>query len=1216
MLKQLLIIVLFFWHYILFAQFEEWGFPLVQIFSPKTYGYESQNFSIAQNKDGFLFFSNVSGILKYDGKHWNLIPISGLPKFAVNDAGVIYVGTYKDFGFIESDPFASFKFRSLVPSESLKNKIGDVYSIIAYRNEILFVGNYANLFSYNGRNIRIIDSTSNLIELFKVGNKLFVFKEPGGLYQYANGDMILWLSSKSLNNKIIEFLLPFNNQFLMKFRNEKTFFILTRSGELYPFKNQVEEYINEHQYSCHAITSDSIYIFGTYRGGIIGMNTQGEAIFQLSTENLLPNDNVNSLYIDKWNNVWVAMNNGLARIEISSAFSYFTPVNNVKGGVSSIIRHRGKIYIATTQGLFYLENKYFLKQDIHGNKFMSVDEIKVDCNKLLSTPYGLLISTDNGLYFIDNKENISIINNQYVFEDFLPLDSSFSKILISNNKGIGIILFINQKPTYLSINSPVSDHIRTIAIDKDSCIWLGSDYMGVFRIRYNRNNDSIQLLGHYRSNNGLPTNPGWIDVYTTSRGVIISTQKGPYLFNHQTLQFYKDTALLYQNKWIYPLKEDSYKNIWFSSGKEGVYEKETGVAFYISDNKYKIVKNPFRVIKDFTIESIYPDINAVTWFGTFDGLIRFDAKKQTQDTSQLNIFFTKIIAGKDTIPFQLFDNKIIEIEYKDHNIIFEFIAPYFDATNNVQYQYILEGFDKNWSEWTFATFKEYTNLFEGKYKFRVRAKNLYGIYSKEISCTIKILPPIYRTWFAYIFYIILLAAFIITIYYWRLESFAKEKHKLETLLNERTRELAEQKERAEELIKNILPEETALELRDKGTASKKKYKLVTVLFTDVQGFTHIAENMSPDMLIDELNVVFRKFDEICDFYGLEKIKTIGDAYMCAGGLPKPNRTNPIDVTLAAFKMQEFIRTHKDQFKYQWAIRIGIHSGPVVAGVVGSKKFTYDIWGDTVNIASRMESSGVANEINISGDTYNRIKDYFVCEYRGKLPVKYKGEIDMYFVKSIKPELANPNNPLEPNEAFRLKLQFLIYEDLEEFVLNKLEQALPKTLYYHNVKHTIDVIVQVEMIGLGEKVSREEMLLLKTAALMHDYGFISGYDDHEELSVKHAREILPKYKYSPSQIDTVCRLILATKFPPDPKDKLEMIICDADLDYLGRSDFIPVSQNLFRELYERGKIRSVDEWNKLQYEFIKAHQYYTETAKQMRSINKSTQLEELNKINYA
>ncbi len=1205
-----LYIIFFLFPFVLHAQYQEWGFPFVQNIPPKVYGYESQNFSIAQNKDGFLFFSNVSGILQYDGKHWRLIPANGLPRFAIDDHGTVYASGYKgDFGILEKKNYAAFTFRSLIPSAKLREKIGDIYSLVGYKNEVLFVGNYANLYVYNGRNIKIIDSTSNLIDLFKVGNKLFVFKEPGGLYQYANGNMILWLSSNSLNNNLIEFILPHKNLFLLKFKNDKKLYTLNSSGEITYFPNEIEDYLYEHQFSCSVLTKDSIYIFGTYRGGIIGMNQEGKALFELSTDNLLLNDNVNHLFIDKWNNLWIATNNGLSRVEISSAFSYFSPVNNVKGGVSSIVRHKGKFYIATTQGLFYLDNTYFLQQTIHGNMFKSVRDIKDDCNKLLSTPYGLLISSDNNLYLINNENKTIKLFENHTFEDFLVLDSSYKKILVTHSKGLALLNFSNPKPTIKFYSKPINEHIRTIAYDLDSTIWLGTDYQGTYHINYS--NDSIYLLGHYKSSHGLPQNHGWIDVYYTSRGTIISTQKGPYLFDKRKDFFYSDTLLYFNKNWIYPLKEDRFKNIWFSSGKEGVYEKETGAAFHQPNNSYKIITNPFKIIKDFTVESIYPDDNAVTWFGLFDGLIRFDAKKQTQDTTKLLLFFTHIIAGKDTLAIS--SDKISTIEYKNHNLTFEFVAPYYDATNNIKYQYFLEGFDKTWSDWTTATSKEYTNLFEGSYTFHVRAKNLYGTISNEITFTFKISPPIYRTIYAYLFYVILLISLIISIYYWRVEAFSKERHALEVELNARTQELAEQKERAEEIIKNILPAETVEELRTRGTSSKKKYNLVTVLFSDVQGFTHIAEHMSPDMLIDELNVVFKKFDEICDLYGIEKIKTIGDAYMCAGGLPKPNRTNPIDVTLAAIKMQEFMKSHKEHFKYQWAIRIGIHSGPVVAGIVGSKKFTYDIWGDTVNIASRMESSGLPNEINISGDTYNKIKDYFDCEYRGKLPVKHKGEIDMYFVKSIKKELQQPNQPNEPNEQFKLKLQFLIYEDLEEFILGELENKLDKKLYYHNTKHTIDVIVQVEMIGLGEKVSREEMLLLKTAALLHDYGFIYDYDNHEEVSVKHAREILPKYKYNQQQIDTICRLILATKFPPEPKDKLEMIMCDADLDYLGRSDFIPVSQNLFRELFERGKIRSVDEWNKLQYEFIRKHQYFTETAKKMRSINKTNQLEELDKL---
>ncbi len=1187
----------------------EQGFPFIQTIAPKEYGYESQNFSIAQNEKGIFFISNVSGIIQYDGNQWKLINVNGIPKLCSNAKGEVYVGAYKDFGKIELSPKNNYEFVSLIPSQKLKEKIGDISSIISYKNEILFVGNYSYLYSYNGNNLQIIDSTSYLIELFKVNNKLFVFKEPGGLYQYANGNMIQWLSSNSLDNKIIEFLLPYGDKFLLKFNNEQTFYILTKSGLLTPFKNQVEAYVHKHQYSASLITPDSIYVFGTLRGGIVGMNTKGNILFQLSTDNLLINDNVNALYLDKWNNVWASLNNGLVRIELSSAFSYFSTVNGVKGGVSDICRFNNDIYIATTQGIRVLDNTFFMKQAIHAQMFKPINNLQFDCNKFYVTPSALLVSSDNGLYYIDKKQNVHTLYPNLVFESFLPIDSS--TILVGMNNGIGKIKISKNNFYFYKLHSSFSDHFRTLAFDSDSTLWLGTDYNGVYHVKLNKKIDSLILINHYQANKDFPLPVGWIDVYNTQLGVLFSTQKGLYRFNKTEKKFYLDTFFTKTyHQWIYPLREDNYYNIWFSSGKEGTYEKETKVAFYQSDKQYHIISAPFKIIRDYTIESIYPDINAITWFGTVDGLIRFDATKKTQDTTNLQLFLTSIIAGNDTIPIT---QSNIKIKYKNHNLRFEFISPYFDSKNNILYSYYLEGFDNTWSNWTPNAYKEYTNLFEGKYVFHIKAKNIYNIESKEITFSFTILPPIYRTWFAYLFYITLLISLIIMIYQWRGYIHAQEKHKIEIELNQRTKELAEEKEKVEHLIRNILPEDIIQNLKEKGTLEKTKYALATVLFADVQGFTHIAEKMSPDMLIDELNIVFKAFDEICEKYKVEKLKTIGDAYMCAGGVPKKNRTNPIDVTLVAIKMQEFVKNNKDTFKYSWSIRIGIHCGSVVAGVVGNKKMTYDIWGDTVNIASRMESSSLAGEINISGDVYAKIKDYFVCEYRGKLPVKHKGEIDMYFVKGIKPELCQPNNPNEPNEQFILKLQFLKYEDLESYVLNKLERSLPSNLYYHDIKHTIDVITQVELLALGEKVSREELLLLKTAALLHDSGFMFTYEDHEEASVKYAREILPKYDYKPEQIETICRLILATKFPPSPKDKLEMIICDADLDYLGRNDFILVSHNLFRELFERGKIRNINEWNKLQYEFIRTHQYFTETAKRKREINKINQIDEINKL---
>ena len=215
--------------------------------------------------------------------------------------------------------------------------------------------------------------------------------------------------------------------------------------------------------------------------------------------------------------------------------------------------------------------------------------------------------------------------------------------------------------------------------------------------------------------------------------------------------------------------------------------------------------------------------------------------------------------------------------------------------------------------------------------------------------------------------------------------------------------LDSQKVKIENLLLNILPAEVAEELQRNGSATPRFYEMASVLFTDFKGFTKLSENLTPQEVISELDIFFMAFDDIVEKNGLEKIKTIGDSYMCAGGIPTTNNSHPLSIVKAGLEMQDFIlKRNAERAKMnlpEWNIRVGINTGQLVAGVVGKKKYAYDIWGSTVNVASRMESNGEPGRVNVSAATYELIKEKYACTYRGKIFAKNIGEIDMYFVEN-------------------------------------------------------------------------------------------------------------------------------------------------------------------------------------------------------------------------
>jgi class 3 adenylate cyclase/CheY-like chemotaxis protein/HD superfamily phosphodiesterase len=424
-------------------------------------------------------------------------------------------------------------------------------------------------------------------------------------------------------------------------------------------------------------------------------------------------------------------------------------------------------------------------------------------------------------------------------------------------------------------------------------------------------------------------------------------------------------------------------------------------------------------------------------------------------------------------------------------------------------------------------------------------------------------------------------------------------------------------QRINQLLTNIFPRNVLEDLNVQGKFSPQRIEEGTVLFTDFVAFSKIAKHMLPLELLKKLETYFNKFDEITERYQLEKIKTIGDAYMALAGVTEKNAKPGVRACLAALEMRDYMineqlfaqATGKDF----WEIRIGVHSGPLVAGIIGSKKISFDVWGDTVNIAARAEQHSKANGITITDRIAGHVIPYFNLEHRGEIEMKHGGAVDMYFLNNLKPKYSLFEEGKLPNSKLRkgCGLMTMDFEHARKTILNRLKSSLPDELTYHDIKHTLNVEKAAQRLAKLEGIKGEDLILLRTAVLFHDAGYILSNEGNEEIAIKLMRNELPSFGYTEEQIVKIAKIIRATIKGSKPTSLLEMIMCDADHDYLGRADYHSVAAKLRIELEDQGKFMSDKEWVKFQLQYLESeHKFYTETARNIRLPGKTRRIDEL------
>ncbi len=549
--------------------------------------------------------------------------------------------------------------------------------------------------------------------------------------------------------------------------------------------------------------------------------------------------------------------------------------------------------------------------------------------------------------------------------------------------------------------------IHKIYQDKQGNIWILS-LSGVYKV--NDVKDSVQS---FSTENGLQVNHV-LSIHEDNKGVIWLGTNGGGLSkidaNGKITTYTTQDGL--SDNFIYTIISDKQDNIWMTTNR--ALDKYDGKQF-LSYN----VDNGLNGNMLGKATAIYFDHQDNLWVGTTGGMTQYISKNDIKNPIAPKLILDYVKLNKTAYKFE---EDTTDLAYDENNLDFHFVGLSFRDEKGVRYQYFLQGKDQDWLPLTNNPYISYSNLDPGDYVLKVRCQNQDGLLSTETySAHFIISPPFWETSWFIISSIIILLTGGYTVYKWRMKKIEKINRILEEKVDLRTKELRKEKEVSENLLLNILPQDIASELKESGYASPRYYDSVSVMFTDFKGFTQITEKLSAEELVRELQMYFEYFDDVVRRYHLEKLKTIGDSYMCAGGLPEANYTHHIDAVMAGIEIQDFmnnLREVKANYKMNhWELRLGIHTGPVMAGIVGKTKFLYDIWGDSVNMASRMESSSEPGKINISETTYQYVKDIFHCEPRGKILAKNKGLVEMYFVQSLLPRYQKESHPFLPNDLF-------------------------------------------------------------------------------------------------------------------------------------------------------------------------------------------------------
>lgn len=975
--------------------------------------------SLMQDSTGYLYIGTYDGLVRFDGIDFETINRNIDKKYDFMSARSIFQDSNKNIWVGSNDEgITCIKADKTTLNFSMTNGLpnNSIRAICEDKNGNIWVGTAAGLVYLKNKNDNwTIEKPSGLEEFGEsnilvsrlycdtAGRVWITSNKKNGTYIYTNKTFARYDKITKIENPIINVVTQdFSGNFW--FGVEPHYLVKTNNSEEEIFDISFDKYQSIYINKIYQDKNANIWV-ATDRGITIYHNGR---FSHFNKTNGLSDDKVADLIEDREGNIWLATDrSGIEKFSLSKFKT--TPMNTSINAICEDL-DRNVTWLGGDDGLYCVKNGQFVENEITQKyKNDRIRHIEYTKNK------NLLISSYEkfGQIIIDKFGNTKSIKE----EDGLSgrkvrvaIESSDGSIFVGTTTGLNIIDKSGKITKITKENGIVNDYIMCIYEDFNGTIWCGTDGGGIFSLKKEDNDYKIQ--NSYTTNDGLSGNVifkicemnGNLWVCT---GTGISRIKFDTTSKSKIEVFNLNTANGLGTSGVFQLLPDYTGTVWMTSNR-GIFNAKLEDMDSCADGKKSLLpiryfgKSDGLTSEGTTSTSLsMKDSLGRIWFTLIDGYAIYDPVKITANRTEPIVKVMEVTIDNEKMTW---DGNPIILKPNVKRFGLKYTGLSFATPEQMQFSNKLEGFDKDFSEWTNSRTVSYTNLKHGTYNFSVIAKNGDDISSKP-SETITIIkePYIWELWGFWVTIAILVIGTTGLIVFLRFRTLKMQKIFLEQKVEERTHELKLEKERSESLLLNILPKDIADELsqtqeKNENKTISRKYPNVTVLFTDIVGFTKMSDGLSAETVVKMLNSLFTRFDIRAEKEGIEKIKTIGDSYMAASGLTEAdNNDGAIKMVKYAIGILQDLKNFNENSDIKVSIRVGINTGNLVAGVIGKTKFIYDIWGDTVNTASRMESSGTPLQIHVSESTYNATKSQFNYSSPVEVEVKGKGLMSTFYL---------------------------------------------------------------------------------------------------------------------------------------------------------------------------------------------------------------------------